>query len=428
MPKAARPVASLSKMARSKPAAKKLKMLREREARRNAKIVQEVQSWFEQFDINGDGMLQRDELRALLTHLNPYRPPTEDNLSWLLEKATEIRAASLKIPGNKDGAVSLHQARATVTRYHEYCKDQAYLDAVFRKFDADGSGTLDEGELLPLLQRVAPEGCIVDDSDVAYVLEACDVDGDGVISREEVLPMISKWTQLAIGKLERQKLSESQQRWAAIRSAALTTQEVLTPIGQRLVSVVAGARAREERRTAITQRWRRAEKTALLAHSEDDTDGHGPLSGASMLARVVNAAAAERKEEHAAKRAELAEAAAVEEETAVLEALAKDPLTSLVRTVSFAAPDGGQVASSSGDGSCVQAGHSVQQHNQSAEEKGGDQMAVGAVEPVEPDWDDFHFTGPAGERMLLPRRGSSMDALARSRRGSLDHAVPGSHP
>jgi hypothetical protein len=37
----------------------------------------------------------------------------------------------------------------------------------------------------------------------------------------------------------------------------------------------------------------------------------------------------------------------------------------------------------------------------------------------------FRFVGPAGERVLMPIRGSSMDVIARARRGSLDHVLPG---
>ena len=153
--------ATLSKMAGSMPQHKKVKLLREREAERTRKMHAEVTSWFEMFDENGDGVLQRDELRALLTHLNPKRPPSEDNLDWLIEHATAVKTYSMNLPGDKNGDVTFHDTRATVMRYHEYCKDQAYLDAVFRKYDVNGNGELDEEELVEFLQKVAPEGCEV---------------------------------------------------------------------------------------------------------------------------------------------------------------------------------------------------------------------------------------------------------------------------
>lgn len=165
------------------PVQKKLKLLREREAEYQDKVRQQVTAWFDQFDENGDGQLQREELRALLTHLNPERPPSDDNLDFLIEKATEVNTFSLQMKGNKNGAVSWHDTRATVARYADYCKDEAYLDAIFKEFDTDGNGELDSNELHPFLSRIAPEGCIVEEADLRYVFEACDPNGDGVIVR-----------------------------------------------------------------------------------------------------------------------------------------------------------------------------------------------------------------------------------------------------
>ena len=128
-------------MARGVPAAKKLKMLRKRDEERQARIQAEVESWFEKFDENKDGKLQRDELRNLLNWLHPSRPPSEENLDFLLVKATEIVATGMRVKGNKDGAVAWHQARQTVLDYGDYLKDQMYIDSIFSRFDSDNSGT-----------------------------------------------------------------------------------------------------------------------------------------------------------------------------------------------------------------------------------------------------------------------------------------------
>ena len=84
MPLRRRPWCRLARLA------KKLKKLRQREAERQVRIQAEVEGWFDRFDENGDGRLQRDELRALLTWLHPSRPPTEENLDYLIEKATAV--------------------------------------------------------------------------------------------------------------------------------------------------------------------------------------------------------------------------------------------------------------------------------------------------------------------------------------------------
>ena len=178
------------------PQAKKLKMLRERDQEQRKQQREQIERWLGEFDANGDGKLQREELRALLTALNPSRPPSDENLDYLIEKATAVESSSLRLKGDKNGAVTNHQIRPTVLRYGQYCKDEAYLDSVFERFDHDGNGELDDAELFYLLEEVAPEGCTVEEADVRFVLDTCDANGDGVITRDEVLPLVSTWTQV----------------------------------------------------------------------------------------------------------------------------------------------------------------------------------------------------------------------------------------
>lgn len=79
---------TISQLARATPAKKKMQQLRQREAERRARLQAEVEAWFEQFDANGDGKLQREELRGLLTWLHPSHPPTDANLGALRLRAT----------------------------------------------------------------------------------------------------------------------------------------------------------------------------------------------------------------------------------------------------------------------------------------------------------------------------------------------------
>jgi calcium-binding protein CML len=306
------------------PQAKKLQLLREREAARNAKMKAEVDQWFERFDTNGDGKLQRDELRALLTHLIPSRPPTEANLDELIEKATAVETFSMHLPGNKSGDVAYRDTRTTVMRYYEFVKNQNYLDGVFRRYDLDGNGTLDEDELLEFLKAVAPEGCEVDDADVAYVMEVGDTDGDGVISRDEVIPMISKWTQVAFAKAEAAELAAKPLTgWARARQAAAETSKALTPVGQRLLTAVAAARAAQQRQVATASRWRTLERRVLLQR-QTETNIEGLASprtqNTSMLSRVIAAAKAEREKEEAVQAAAKLQEAAIGNDVATFEA------------------------------------------------------------------------------------------------------------
>lgn len=97
---------------------------------------------------------------------------------FLIEKATAIETHSLRVKGNKHGDIGWHDARETVARYTDYCKDQEYIDGVFSKYDSNDDGWLDREDLLQLLGAMAPIECTdsVDETDVAYILEQCDAE------------------------------------------------------------------------------------------------------------------------------------------------------------------------------------------------------------------------------------------------------------
>ena len=183
---------SVAEISRQK---KRADILKKKREEREIALKEQVNGWFAKFDTDHSGSLDRDELRQLLAFVQPNHPPTEAALDFLLEKATEIDTYSMHVKGDVNGTITwgatkevpsrtpsrpprrrsspralraavkhLHQASAsakrptripslqTVVRYRDYVRDQLWIDAVFKKHDADGSGELEEAELLPLLQ------------------------------------------------------------------------------------------------------------------------------------------------------------------------------------------------------------------------------------------------------------------------------------
>ena len=291
---------SVGSMAKGPPAAKKLAQLRAREEERKVRLHAEVDAWFRQFDFNQDGKLQRDELAHLLKHLEPDRPPTEEVIDFLMEKATAIETYSMTIAGDKNGSVSWHDARKTVETYHDYCKDQRYLDAIFKRFDADDSGFLDLDELPLLLQAIAPEGCQVDRVDAEYVLKQCDENGDGVISRDEVMPMLARWSKIAITKANGRN-SQGGMFEQKMESFSAMSRRILF---------------KGQAKDATKAKWRMgAAGAALKDTTPTPADGRGPpRKQGTFLVRVVAAAKATDE----AAEAEAA-ATSLEEDTYVRE-------------------------------------------------------------------------------------------------------------
>lgn len=179
-------------------AKKRMKVLKERDKERQEKLRAQLEDWFEKFDTNGDGVFQRDELRQLLIFLFPNNTaPAEETIDLLIIRATEIETSSLKVRGNKDGAVSRNELLETVLRYRDHIGEQQYLNKFFDEYDTDKSGSFDASELLALLKACAPEGLEVDAGDADYVLELCDANNNGAIDRDELQPLIARWKVIA---------------------------------------------------------------------------------------------------------------------------------------------------------------------------------------------------------------------------------------
>ena len=110
---------------------------------RDASRCPRLRSWFKEFDLNGNGELERDELSQLLLFLHPENSPTlntpqhEALLDMLIERATSVDSYSLQLRGTKHGTVSRMAAEKTVQRYDAFIRQKATLDDIFEKHDAD---------------------------------------------------------------------------------------------------------------------------------------------------------------------------------------------------------------------------------------------------------------------------------------------------
>lgn len=123
-----------------------------------AKTHTQLDEWFEKFDANGDQQFNRKELLALLTHLNPGAPPSLDTIDMVMRDATgvftpgtgtskghgvyEPSGRKTVLAGDVNGLVHRDRLMPTVKKYSAYVRQQAKIDAIFAKFDEDGSGML----------------------------------------------------------------------------------------------------------------------------------------------------------------------------------------------------------------------------------------------------------------------------------------------
>ena len=94
---------SVAEISRQK---KRADLLRKKREEREIALREQVNKWFEMFDTDGSGSLDREELRQLLVYVQPNYPPTEAALDFLLEKATEIDTYSMHVKGDVNGTVT----------------------------------------------------------------------------------------------------------------------------------------------------------------------------------------------------------------------------------------------------------------------------------------------------------------------------------
>ncbi|KAJ1461912.1 hypothetical protein M885DRAFT_558355 [Pelagophyceae sp. CCMP2097] len=130
-----------------------------------AEDAEELDGWMQHFDANQNNKLERHELarrrasritRLLLLDLDPGAPAaSEAALDFLLGCHERIISGEVDL-----ASVSRKELRATIEKYRDYVRRSAFLDSVFEKFDENGSGALEAGEVHKFLRALADGSCV----------------------------------------------------------------------------------------------------------------------------------------------------------------------------------------------------------------------------------------------------------------------------
>ncbi|KAG8696490.1 calmodulin-like 3, partial [Ceratobasidium sp. 423] len=132
---------------------------------------------FQIFDKNGDGQITTTELASLLHALSI---PSHD-VEAILDKAD----------ANEDGALDLGEFLLLMSeRLNFGQKSDRELREVFDRFDRDGSGSIERGELR---RAVTLLGNKLTDQELTMIMREVDTDGDGRVSFEGTRPFASLW-------------------------------------------------------------------------------------------------------------------------------------------------------------------------------------------------------------------------------------------
>ena len=159
-------------------AARKRAQRKERQAElreeRRLRNQAQVDEWYAKFDADGGGTFSVDEFKALLTER--FGAPSDE-------------VADLMAKEVGDGGVDKENAVRMVNKFGAYIKEQAAMDALFAKFDKDGTSTLSRvtHDVLP---HRAPSQVSLDPC-TAEPLH-CIMCGTGTLSPDELLRLLTE--------------------------------------------------------------------------------------------------------------------------------------------------------------------------------------------------------------------------------------------
>mmetsp|Transcript_38254 Transcript_38254/g.69265 ORF Transcript_38254/g.69265 Transcript_38254/m.69265 type:complete len:198 (+) Transcript_38254:91-684(+) len=159
--------------------------------RADAQQHAEIQGLFERFDSTKTGVLDREEVRSLLAAFHEGKPPTEDELTFVM-KTTGHRDRST--PNFEIACSELMDAINCWKCYLSQFEDEHSMgSSLFAKYDSDKTGKLDSKQLKGLLAEM--NGAPVSDIDLEWVLGRADVLRDGQIAKIELNQAIACWFQ-----------------------------------------------------------------------------------------------------------------------------------------------------------------------------------------------------------------------------------------
>eukprot|EP01006_Ploeotia_vitrea_P062300 TRINITY_DN81195_c0_g1_i1.p1 TRINITY_DN81195_c0_g1~~TRINITY_DN81195_c0_g1_i1.p1 ORF type:complete len:205 (-),score=21.94 TRINITY_DN81195_c0_g1_i1:342-902(-) len=147
-----------------------------------------IERLFDRFDTDRTGKLDRGQLTNLLTELNEGVKPPDFEVQWVLHTAD-------KTDGHIDNQISRREIRPALDAFKSYKEHEGEIDAIFRKYDTNNSGKLEENQLARVLTDLN-DGTAPTADEVKWVLQMADkADGimNGGVNKTELMLAISLW-------------------------------------------------------------------------------------------------------------------------------------------------------------------------------------------------------------------------------------------
>merc|ERR1711899_207821 len=147
------------------------------------KTVKDVQNAFKQFDGDGDGSIDKNELTQGLSQVGNF---TRQDIDTLFA-AGDVDGDG-KIDYEEFIALMCPSASDIIEKFRAKYRNVNDVKAAFKRFDRNGDGALEKGELCDALKS---SGESYSDVEVDAIFSLGDVDGDGEITLEEFIGLMS---------------------------------------------------------------------------------------------------------------------------------------------------------------------------------------------------------------------------------------------
>jgi len=169
----------------------------------------EVDSIFSLGDANGDGEIDLEEFLAVMVPSAGFSSSfsSSSNTQFVKKTTTTSFSSSSSSSFQQSSSSSFSQSYSATTSYSTSSSSSVSVSfssvqdvkKAFRKFDSNGDGHLDRGELKQLLISC---GKNVNDQEVAALFAQGDVDGDGMIDIQEFVKMMFPAATVTLTKVQ----------------------------------------------------------------------------------------------------------------------------------------------------------------------------------------------------------------------------------
>eukprot|EP00928_Gymnodinium_smaydae_P098717 TRINITY_DN9242_c0_g1_i1.p1 TRINITY_DN9242_c0_g1~~TRINITY_DN9242_c0_g1_i1.p1 ORF type:complete len:217 (-),score=38.14 TRINITY_DN9242_c0_g1_i1:181-831(-) len=155
-----------------------------------------IDSWLKRFDLNGDGVFQRSELKVLMEELNDGMPVSKEDVQHIMSTCDVSRT----------GVINRHEIMFAVKLWTEHIEMQEDLAEWMAKYDVDKSGSLDKVQLKSLLYELN-DMVEVRDTVVDWVMRHGDETRSGKLGPWELERAITAWRYRMFVKAQKQRSS-----------------------------------------------------------------------------------------------------------------------------------------------------------------------------------------------------------------------------